>query len=185
MSAEATAAPAEEKKTGLLGKPLVLGVLLLVVMAAEAGVFLLLLPSPAQTESAEEEHGDGHGGGHGGHGGHTTASDEGHDTVEVIVDNFSTTNSKAAPGATVHLAFKLTAIVPNGQDVAFEHAANQTHKAQVRDSVIRVVRSARLEDLNDPALTTLKRQLREEINKVLKKSYVSEVAISEFKVMEQ
>jgi flagellar basal body-associated protein FliL len=182
MSAEATAAPAEEKKTGLLGKPLVLGVLLLVVMAAEAGVFLLLLPAPAHTESAEEEHGDGHGGG--GHGGHG-ASDEGHDTVEVIVDTFSTTNSKAAPGATVHLTFKLTAVVPSGQDVAFEHAANQAHKAQVRDSVIRVARSARLEDLSDPALTTLKRQLREEINKVLKKSYVSEVAISEFKVMEQ
>ena len=76
-------------------------------------------------------------------------------------------------------------VTAHGQDVAFETAANQHHNARVRQAVLKVARSASLEDLNDPNLTTIKRQLREEINKVLRKSYVTEVVISDFKTMEQ
>lgn len=155
-------------RSTLLSKPLFLGVLLLVVSAGMAGTFLVLLN---------------------GEGGHqdelALTTEEGSDAVEVAIDSFSTTNSRAAPGSVIHLTFKLTAVVAAGQDMAFEHAANQHHNARVRQAVLKVARSASLEDLNDPNLTTIKRQLREEINKVLRKSYVTEVVISDFKTMEQ
>jgi flagellar basal body-associated protein FliL len=155
-------------KRTLLSKPLFFGALLLVVSAGMAGTFLVLLHD-------DEAHKDEL----------ALTTEEGNDAVEVTVDTFSTTNSRAAPGAVIHLTFKLTAVVAKGQDVAFETAANQHHNARVRQSVLKVARSASLEDLNDPNLTTIKRQLREEINKVLRKSYVTEVVISDFKTMEQ
>ncbi len=181
MAAEATAhhAPPAEGKSGLLGKPIFLAVILLVVMAAEAGALLLFLPSPTAT--------DGHGETEDGHGEHGHAT-EGHDepeAVEVLIDSFSVTNGRAAAGATIHVTLKVTAVVPSGQQMAFEHAANQEHNARVRLAIEKVCRSANLEDLNDPNLTSIRRQLREEINKVLRKSYVTEIVISNYKTMEQ
>jgi flagellar basal body-associated protein FliL len=152
----------------LLSKPLFLGVLLLVVSSGMAGTFLVLL-NDGETPPDEL----------------ALTADEESNAVEVTVDSFSTTNSRAAPGSVIHLTFKLTAVVAAGQDIAFENAANQHHNARVRQAVLKVARSASLEDLNDPNLTTIKRQLREEINKVLRKSYVNEVVISDFKTMEQ
>ena len=161
---EAGRAPA----TGtLLGKPAFIAALLLVVSAGMASAFLLLLPAAPDASALE------------------AGFDEGIESVEVAIDSFSTTNSRAAPGSVIHLTFKLTAVVPARQQLDFEHAANQQHNARVRQAVLKVARSAGLEDLNDPSLATVKRQLREEINKVLHKSYVSEVVISDFKTMEQ
>ncbi|MBA3313080.1 MAG: flagellar basal body-associated FliL family protein [Planctomycetaceae bacterium] len=152
----------------LLSKPLFFGVLLLVVSSCMAGTFLVLMTDDdAHADEVE------------------LAADEGADAIEVAIDSFSTTNSRAAPGSVIHLSFKLTAVVGKGQDVAFENAANQHHSARVRQAVLKVARSASLEDLNDPNLTTVKRQLREEINNVLRKSYVAEIVISDFKTMEQ
>ena len=152
----------------LLGKPAFIAILLLVVSLGMAGAFLLLIPGNSAS-----------------HSGVAIETEEGVDAVEVMVDSFSTTNSRAAPGSVIHLTFKLTAVVPKGQEIAFEHAANQQSNARVRQAVLKVARSAGLDDLNDPNLTTIKRQLREEINKVLRKSYVTEVVISDFKTMEQ
>jgi flagellar basal body-associated protein FliL len=178
MSATAHAeAPVAAARKKLLGRPALAAVLLLVVSAAMAGAFLWLLPAGA-SEHVDDAAAGGEDPDHG------TTSD-GPETVEVLVDSFSTTNSRAAPGSVIHLTFKLTAVVPSGQDVSFEHAANQHHNARVRQAVLKVARSASLEDLNDPNLTTVKRQLREEINKVLRKSYVTEVVISDFKTIEQ
>jgi flagellar basal body-associated protein FliL len=171
--AEATAqhAAATESRTGLLGKPVFLGVILMVVMAAEAGVLLLFLPGPTADAQSED--------------GHSAADPEEPQAVEVMVDTFSTTNARAAPGTVIHVNFKLTAVVPSGQQMAFDHAANQEHNARVRQAVLKVCRNASLDDLNDPSLTSIRRQLREEINKVLRKSYVTEVVISDYKTMEQ
>lgn len=171
--AEATAqhAAAVEPRAGLLGRPAFLAVILLVVMAAEAGVLLLFLPGPAAEGHGEE--------------GQAAANPEEPQAVEVMVDTFSTTNARAAPGTVIHVNFKLTAVVPSGQQMAFDHAANQEHNARVRQAVLKVCRNASLDDLNDPSLTSVRRQLREEINKVLRKSYVTEVVISDYKTMEQ
>ncbi|HEX6984464.1 MAG TPA: flagellar basal body-associated FliL family protein [Planctomycetaceae bacterium] len=171
-TAHADAPPAEGKRR--LGKPALIAVLLLVVSAGMAAAFLWLLPGG---EGHGEEAAHGHEAGHG-------AEGEGPDSVEVLIDTFSTTNSRAAPGTVVHVTFKLTGVVPAGQEVAFEHAANQHHNTRVRQAVEKVARSASLDDLTDPNLTTVKRQLREEINKVLRKSYLTEVVISDFKTIE-
>jgi hypothetical protein len=160
------AAPAARRT--LLSKPLFFGVLLLVVSLGMAGTFLVLLKGDDTPTDGVE-----------------LPAEEGSDAVEVTIDSFSTTNGRAAPGSVIHLTFKLTAVVGRGQDVAFEAAANQHHSARVRQAVLKVARSASLEDLNDPNLTTVKRQLREEINKVLRKSYITEIVISDFKTMEQ
>jgi len=173
------AAPAEGK-SGLLAKPAFLAVILLVVMAAEAGLLLLFLPGPASTGTEEGGHGD-----HGGHGATASAGGAEPEAVEVLIDSFSMTNGRAAPGATIHVTLKVTAVVPSAQQMAFEHAANQEHNARVRMAVDKVVRSASLDDLNDPNLTSVRRQIREEINKVLHKSYVTDVVISNYKTMEQ
>ena len=56
---------------------------------------------------------------------------------------------------------------------------------RVRQAVVKVARSSNREDLEDPNLSTMKRLIREEINKVLRKSFIIEVVISDFRTMEQ
>ena len=107
------------------------------------------------------------------------------DTSEVQIGNgFSCTNSRAAAGATVHVDFKLVALVAPKNTSSFETAV-KAHDARVRQAIIKVARSSSLEDLNDPNLSTIKRLIREEINKILHKSYINEVVISDFTTMEQ
>lgn len=169
MSATAPAeAPAAPPRKKLLGKPAFIGLLLLVVSVGMAGAFLVILSGGSEPEDDEE-----------------IPIQEVFDSVEVQVDSFSTTNGRAAPGSVIHTTFKLTAVVPLGQEIEFERLANQQNNGRVRQAVEKIVRSANLDDLNDPNLATIKRQLREEINKILKKSYVSEIVISDFKMMEQ
>ena len=106
------------------------------------------------------------------------------DTAEVPIGNgFGCTNNKAAASA-IHIDFKLVALVTPSQRVKFDLSIKE-HEARIRQAVIKVARSSSLEDLNDPNLGTMKRLIREEINKILHKSYVLEVVISEFTTMEQ
>ena len=171
MAADIAESPAAAApKPGLLGKPAVLGGLMVAVMIIEFGVLYFLLPGPTPDPAAAVD---------------AAAQEEAADAVEVAVDAFSTTNGRAAPGSVIHISFKLVALVAAGEGAAFDLAANTNHKARVRQAVYQVARSASLEDLNDPNLTTIRRQLREQINKVLRKSFVTEVVISDFKTMEQ
>ncbi len=107
------------------------------------------------------------------------------DTVEVPIDSFSVSNSLAAPGSVIHVRFKLVATVAEGQDIAFAELVGKSKQARVHQAVIKVARSASLEDLQDPELSVFKRQIKEEINKVLHKSYVNDIIISQFRTMEQ
>jgi flagellar basal body-associated protein FliL len=107
------------------------------------------------------------------------------DTVEVQIDSFNASNSLAAPGSVLHIRFDLVATVAQGQETAFAELVSKGKQARVRQAVIKVARSASLEDLQDPELNVFKRQIKEEINKVLHKSYVNDVIISSFRTMEQ
>lgn len=171
-SDEAEAPP--KKKSGLVK----IVILLAVAMVGEAGLFLFLgigSGDPAEAAAAEEDV--------------PAEADEDADgkdeLVEVEVHAFNVTNTKAAPDTIVHIAFKLHALVAMDQQDAFDEAANTQNKARVREAVERIMRSATLDYLEDPSLSTLKRLLREEVNKVLRQSYIVEVAIIDFKTMRQ
>jgi len=106
------------------------------------------------------------------------------DTVEVAIGNFNTTNTKAGIGVSVQVKFELVVQVHAGSENDFRKAKD-THDARIRDSINRVVRSASGNDLNDPELDTLKRLIREEINKILGTSYVTDVMIPDWQAMDR
>lgn len=154
---------------------LIIGVVI-VAMVVEAGVIYVLLPPKAQATTVAEK-GDAK---------KETAKEDlapDQDAEEESIDSFNCTNSKT-PGTVVHVSFKLVAVVQTRDKMNFSEA-NKKHRTRVRQSVERVVRNASEEDLHDPNLSTLKRLIREEVNKVLGKSWMSEVVITDFRTMEQ
>lgn len=166
----------EPAKTGFRNRKLQIAALLAVVMLAEAGVMYFLIPAPANADAGTDA-------------GAELAGDESAglavESVEVEIGSFSVTNSRATDGSIWHIGFNLYAVVPRAKQQEFIHAANDVHKARVRQAVVQVARSSNLDDLSDPGLNTIKRLLKEVINKVLQKSYITEVVISEFKTIEQ
>ena len=80
------------------------------------------------------------------------------------------TNNIAEPGATIHVTFNLVALVEQGAAADFDSMVKEQNKARVKQAVIEVVRKSNLSDLNDPQLSTVKRMMKESINKVLKKN---------------
>lgn len=170
----------EHSKSGFRSRQLKMLVLLVVVMAAEAAGFYLLIPPPAPAEKEGSTP--------------SAMADEAamvgqsrleSDTVEVPIGTFNCTNSRANPGAVNHVTFSLAAVVAADQAARLDRRVNKQHKARIRQAVIKVVRSANLEDLDDPNLSAIRRLIREEINKVLQQSMVNEIVISEFTRMEQ
>ena len=107
------------------------------------------------------------------------------DLVEVVIDTFNVSNRVAAPGAVMHIRFKLVAGIPQGQDMSFDEAINKTMSARVREAIVGVARSCSMDDIQDPELNVIKRQIKEKINKVLRKSMVTEIFVSDFRTMEQ
>jgi uncharacterized protein HemX len=153
-------------------KLLKVGGLLLIVIVLQVGISYWLL-SPDQPEEVAEE---------------TISKDSENlqvNTAEVSIDNFSVTNNIAEPGATIHVTFNLVALVEQGAASDFEAMVKENNKARVKQAVIEVVRKSSLTDLNDPQLSTMKRMMKEAINKVLKKSYIIETVISEYRTMTQ
>lgn len=175
----AAAVVAPVKKSGKL--MLILGVVVAAIVV-NLVVLYMLMPRDSGSkpdEAATKEHG-GHG--KGGHNDEPTGPVD--DTVEVVIGEFNCTNAIASPGLIIHVDFKLSAITSGGQASSLE-AQLKTHQARVREKVFRIARSSNHEDLNDPNLGTLKRQIREDINRLLRKSYVTEVIISDMRTIEQ
>jgi flagellar basal body-associated protein FliL len=115
----------------------------------------------------------------------TPAEDDSAELAEVeIGDNFRCTNSKAAANSVIHINLKLVALVASRDKIAFSEQV-KLHEGRIRQAIIEVARSSSLENLNDPNLSTIKRLIKEKINKVLGKSYILEVVISDFTTMEQ
>ncbi len=107
------------------------------------------------------------------------------DLIEVPIDTFNVSNRVAAPGAVIHIRFKLVAGIPQGQDISFDEANTKTMPARIREAIVGVARSCSMDDIQDPELNVVKRQIKEKINKVLRKSMVTEVFVSDFRTMEQ
>jgi flagellar basal body-associated protein FliL len=142
-------------------------VLILVTMAVSVGGTYFVVGGSSQSDESNDEESNAP------------------DTVEVEIDSFSASNSLAAPGSVIHIHFNLVATVAEGQETTFAELVSNGKQARVRQAVIKVTRSASLEDLQDPELNVFKRQIKEEINKVLHKSYINDVIISSFRTMEQ
>lgn len=169
--------PAPSRTFGFGGKKFKILALLLVVMSAQAAAMYLLLPQPT-TELAQGEDGVGSGLGQN----HTSESE--FDTVEVKIDTFNSTNSNSPDGGSIHVTFVLYATVASDVQRVFSDAIS-SHRARVSQAIIKVIRMSSREDLRDPELNVVKRRIKEGVNKVLRKSYIKEVVISEFKTMEQ
>ncbi len=176
-SGSEAAEPVLSRRFDFRSKKFKIVVLLLVVMTVEATAIYLLVPQPALSHGKFGTDGDPG----------QTPDPEGDPnlaTEEVFVDTFNCANGRASTGI-IHVTFDLAVTVAAGQAAKFDQAANVTHKYLVRQAIVKVARSSNLDDLNDPNLSTMKRLIREEVNKVLRKSYIIEVVISDFKTMEQ
>lgn len=168
------AAPKKKSKKLLIG-----GIVLLVVIV-QAVVTYLLLPRHSSSEAADKHDEKGH---HEAADEHDDESGTG-DMAEVPLGDFGFSNGTAAPGSIMHVDFKMSAITAGKQAASLEQQV-KAHQARIRQAVNRIVRSSNLEELNDPNLATIKRLTREEINRLLRKSYVIEIVITDFRLMEQ
>lgn len=155
-------------------KAIIIGVGVVTAMAVEGVVFLLMMPSQTRPATGEAQTTE-----------ETAEKEEAavNDTAEEpIGDPFNCTNNQQE--SNLHLRFKVVAVVKENQSVAFRDT-NAAHKTRVRQAIEKIVRRAQREDLNDPNLSTLSRLMREEINKVLGKSYLIDAVIHDFSMIEQ
>lgn len=165
-------------KLSLGNKKIKIFAMLLLIMVGQVGVIYFFVPAPASTTDATSEDDS------------AVSADATDDTafdevVEVEIDTFNVTNSGAGNGTVIHISFKLVAIVSKNIEHEFDTAVNETNQHRVRQAILQVARSTSRNDLNDPNLRAMKRRIREEINKVLRKSDIIEVVISNFSTLEQ
>lgn len=173
------AIPASEG-SGFVKKILIVAILLFMVMGMQIGILMYFFPGSSSNEPPEVDGalsevpaiGDPSNPGLG-------------DTKEVEIGDFVCTNGIAAQGHAVHVTLRLVAIVPASLSDQFSQVAKKENKFRVRESVDHIIRSSGREDLNDPSLDMIKRRIKEDINKILGKSYVNKVIIADFKLMEQ
>jgi flagellar basal body-associated protein FliL len=161
-------------------KKILIGTIVTIVVAVQAVVTWFVLRGHSGQEAGESHAEKGHA---------EAAADEhdvdgGTDVAEVRLGDFSFSNGTASPGSIMHVDFKLSAVTAAKQASSLE-AQVKAREARIRQAVNRIVRSSGLDELNDPGLTTIKRLARDEINRVLQKSYVIEVVITDFRLMEQ
>lgn len=146
--------------------------------------------SAASSHGAKSSHGSSSHGSSSSHGHGSEPADDDPESssglAEIQIGNgFRCTNSNATDGnGTIHIDFKLIALVPAKLAEHFKSKLKE-HEFRIRQAVEKVARSNRLEDLNDPTLSKMKRLICEEINKLLHKTYITEVVISDFTTMEQ
>lgn len=164
-----------EKKSGSMATVLVL---VAVAMLGEAGLFLFLgVGSRGSADAAPADAMPGE---------NIAQTDDGDDELtEVEVHSFSVTNTTAAADTVIHISFKVHALVAGDQEADFKSAVSSSHKVRVRESIETIFRSATMEDLKDSSLSTLKRLVREEINRVLRQSYVVSVVFNDYKTIQQ
>jgi flagellar basal body-associated protein FliL len=164
-------------------KKMLIGVIVTLVVVVQAVVTWLLLPHSASTDAAHKPPEKEQAAAAPPELEHEVESHEG-DVAEVAMGDFSFSNGTAMPGSIIHVDFKLAAVTSAKQAASLEAQIKQ-HSARIRQAVNRIVRGSNLEELNDPNLHAIKRSIREEINRLLRKSYVNEVVITDVRTMEQ
>ncbi|HEY3967834.1 MAG TPA: flagellar basal body-associated FliL family protein [Planctomycetaceae bacterium] len=112
---------------------------------------------------------------------HETAEEE---IAEISLGEFSFSNTAAVPGIILHVDFKLTALASTRQSSTLE-SQFRWNQERIREAVNKIVRSSSYDELNEPNLGTLKRLIREELNRVLAKDLINEIVINDIRVLEQ
>lgn len=173
---DAHAAPAATEaapaKSGSFKLYLLIGGVVLILIVLQVVLFLMFFSG--SEEAASEEEG-------------ATAVEEEEETEEyvelAIGTGFNVTNTKAAPGTTINVDFKIVSLISEKDHGTFEEKLH-SHDGRIHQSIMKVIRSSSLDDLSDPNLTNLRRLIREEINKILRGDFVGEIVFSEFSYME-
>lgn len=158
-------------------KTLMIAGLVIGAMALEGVLFLVLMPSHPSPAAGSDDSEDSDA---------TKVESSSSNTVEEpLGEAFKCTNNRAK-GSVVFLNFKVTVVLKDGREaVEFREALTKMYKTRVRQVIEKIARSASMDDLYDPHLSTLKRLIREEVNKVMTKSYVIEVVVNDFQMTEQ
>lgn len=172
-------APGVPEKPPKSGKLVLIVGVVVVLITAQAAITWILMPKPADAK-AEDSASVKTPAGAGDENGESPAAE----STEVPIGDFNSTNS-TDPGMVVHVNFKLVAIATAGGPASKLEAQLKQHSGRVRQLVNQIVRRSSLEDLNDPNLSTIKRLIRQEMNRLLRSSYVTEVVISDITTMQQ
>ena len=159
---------------------LVIGAIVAGVIAAQIGVTYLLMRETAPSNDATARSERTHSG---------TEHDPEHDadreeSAEIALGEFSFSNTAAVPGIIMHVDFKLTALALPSQSAILESQIKRSRE-RVRETINKVVRSASYDELIDPNLGTLKRMMRDELNRMLDKSLIGEVVINDIRILQQ
>ena len=83
------------------------------------------------------------------------------------------------------MSFTLVVTVSKGVEETFSQKARKDNKFRIKESINRVIRGASIKELDDPELDTIKRRIRDEINKILNQSFVQDVIVTDFRKMDQ
>jgi len=88
------------------------------------------------------------------------------------------------PGADTNINLSLVVTVAD-ENLSDFTTANGKRPATVRQAVLEVLRSASQDELQEHKLPTMKRRIKQQINKVLEKDWVVDVVIPEFRTHKQ
>lgn len=160
-------ADGEKKSRGsLLGnKKIKILALLVLVMGVEAGAMLLLLPAASSKGSSGT--------------GEKEEADEDEETMVVEIGKFQYPNKRAAAAPT-YVKFTLKAKIAKSQEVDFLQKAKKDYEAEVHEVVQSIILAADAPELEDPMHVAICNKLREEINKIIKKSYIKRIILNDW-----
>lgn len=106
------------------------------------------------------------------------------DQIEVDLDEFQITTQSATSSTTMRVEFHLYGVIKASDKEDFERLMKACQH-RLRDQILRIVRSARPQDLSDAGLGLIKRQILEKTNALLGKPLLREVIVSDFSYLEQ
>jgi flagellar basal body-associated protein FliL len=104
--------------------------------------------------------------------------------AKVSLGDFSFSNTTATPGSLMHVDFKVAVMTPSKQASTLEELV-KVNTGRIRAALEKIIRGASLAELNDPSLETIKRLIRDDINRLLRKTYVETVVITDVRISEQ
>lgn len=85
----------------------------------------------------------------------------------------------------IHVTFELIGVIHPDQQFEISKLVHTVKKALVRQEVIRVIREASQEDLEDPELRKLKDQVAEAVNHALERKAIVEIVFNDYQMMRQ